>query len=101
MKLLYDVGSLLNQLRSPEHACTWLEQALVIVRTLRSSGRGNDKLEARILLSLGEVCIALSDYTNAVTINKEASVFFGKYLAPLSFSHNVELHLTGVTQCLH
>ncbi|XP_033633775.1 uncharacterized protein LOC117295314 [Asterias rubens] len=78
VKLLYDVGSLLNQLRSPEHAASWLEQALVIVRTLRSSGSGNDKVEARILLTLGEVCIALSDYTNAVTINKEASAIFGR-----------------------
>ena len=85
VKLLYDAGSLLSQLRSPEHASTWLEQALAIVRTLQdgsSSSSSSEKLEAKILLTLGEVCIALGDYTNAVTINKDASVLFGNYIIP-------------------
>ncbi|XP_022100866.1 uncharacterized protein LOC110984726 isoform X3 [Acanthaster planci] len=77
-KLFCDAGCLLFQLRSPKSACVWLHRALDVMRSTKHSERSNEKLEARILLALGEACSALCDFTKAVMINKEASALYGK-----------------------
>ncbi|XP_038073170.1 uncharacterized protein LOC119741481 isoform X2 [Patiria miniata] len=77
-KQFCDAGSLLFQLRSPKSASVWLHRALNMLRSSQESGRGNEKLEARTLLTLGETSSALGDFTKAVAINKEASALYGK-----------------------
>ena len=89
------VGFLLFQLRSPENASPWLHRAL---DTLRAHPHGkHQSLEAEVLSNLGEMHAVLGEFAQAVRVNKEASVLYGKMELPSTFL----IATQGLIQPLH